>query len=74
MTEREEINALAEQVLILRNDHNRLFSMTLELVEATLELSQAARMQNHEPMRSKGEDAFQAVSRALDKLKVNQDG
>lgn len=65
---------LQRDILKLQEDHARLFGMTLELIEATLELSQAARMQNHEPMRSKGEEAFKAVSRALDKLRVDQDG
>ncbi|MBS3668057.1 hypothetical protein [Vreelandella boliviensis] len=74
MTEREEIDALAEQVLRLRKEHNRLFTMTLELIEATLELSQAARMQNDEIMRSRGDEAFKAVGRALDRLRTDEDG
>lgn len=71
MTTNEE---LEERLIELRKDHQRLFGMTLELIEATLELSQAARMQSHEPMRSKGEEAFKAVSRAIDQMKAGKDG
>ena len=65
---------LEDRLIELRKDHHRLFGMTLELIEATLELSQAARMQNHEPMRSKGEEAFKAVGRAIDQMRADKDG
>ncbi|MCO7245263.1 hypothetical protein [Halomonas sp. Mc5H-6] len=65
---------LEERIISLHQDHARLFGMTLELIEATLELSQAARMQNDEPMRSKGEEAFKAVSRAIDQMKADKNG